>query len=824
MNNDELRDHFHPDHWADLCKSGLSPDTIQSLGIYSTRPGDIPKLIGWIPEGVTSALVFPYPQNNGFCRVKVFPAFMDKSGHNNRYLQRKNSGVHLYLPPRAYAVRHDPSVDWAWGEGEKKAAKACQEGVVCAGLGGLWNWIEENCAIDELDSISHNGRRETIFPDSDVWSREDLLKAVYAFARELQARGAVVQVGILPASDDEGKVGLDDFLLVHAIGELEALPCVTLQDKVFKGFAKWWRGWHGKKLQGEPKRQADAASPYRIAKGRIFYLSKTKSLQGKLSTEPLVIADFAAAITGEQTNEDGSKVFVIDGTTIHGRPFHLDVAAQTFADERQLKALLTEAAGADAPIYSGMHRHLPTAIQLLSTPKTIKRTRRYIRTGWAGENFLIPGREPVDTSIVLPRKLPYAIDRRANLSAGLKVLRLLLTCMPNSLVTVPIAMAFEAPIADIAGWRSERYGVAIRGQTGSLKTSWAQVLMSLYGPGFLSDELILKMGQGATSNAIMALAAQVYDLPFFIDNYKPSTGGGAREFINLVHNLLEGGEKERLSRAAELKDTKPIFCWPLLTGEDMPDTDPATLARLLVVRFTWQQGMPNDELAKAQADAAHLCAVGHAWLSWIERPEGHEAIKVVAKDFHATRSSWAEILRKSQHNMVNALRVASNLASNELTWQVMEQHPDIGPAIREQRDEHYVNLSRLAGEMASYTTTALEANKFLELLRELLASGRAVLRDRQASGEKTDPDRLIGWKNADGTANILPSVARSLVDRLSPDALGGVSGKTLYGQMADRGVLASSDQGKHEKTIKVDGHSYKTIHLTAEAMTVDEGA
>jgi hypothetical protein len=46
------------------------------------------------------------------------------------------------------------------------------------------------------------------------------------------------------------------------------------------------------------------------------------------------------------------------------------VAAQTFADERQLKALLTEAAGADAPIYSGMHRHLPTAIQLLSTPKS----------------------------------------------------------------------------------------------------------------------------------------------------------------------------------------------------------------------------------------------------------------------------------------------------------------------------------------------------------------------------------------------------------------------------------------------------------------------
>jgi Domain of unknown function (DUF927)/Domain of unknown function (DUF3854) len=824
MNGDDICVHFHPDHWTDLCKSGLSPETIQSLGLYSARPADIPKLIGWAPEGVTSALVFPYPYNNGFCRVKVFPSFRDNSGHENRYLQRKGSGVHIYVPPLAHAVRHDPSVDWSWAEGEKKAGKACQEGIICAGIGGLWNWIEENQAISDLDTISHNGRHETIYPDSDVWERDDLLKAVYAFGRELQARGAVVQIGILPAGNGNGKVGLDDFLLAHTAGELQALVHVTLKDKRFKGLATWWRGWHDKKLQAPLTRQVNVASPYRVTKeGCTVYLSQTKSPQGKASTEPVLIADFTAVITGEQINEDGSKVFVIDGATVHGRAFHLDVPAQTFSDERQLKALLTEAAGADAPIYSGMHRHLPAAIQKLSKPQMIKRTKRYIRTGWAGEHFLIPGREPADTTIILPRKLPYAIDPHASLETGLKVLRLLLTCMPGSLTTVPVAMAFEAPIAHMAGWRGERYGVAIRGQSGSLKTSWSQVLMSLYGPGFLSDELILKMGQGATSNAIMALAAQAHDLPFFIDNYKPSTGGGAREFINLIHNILEGGEKERLSRAAELRETKPVFCWPLITGEDMPDTDPATLARLLVVRFTWQQGTPNHALAQAQDDAAHLCSVGRAWLSWIESAAGHEAIKEVAKDFHSSRSSWAESLRKSQHNMVNALRVASNLASNELTWHVMTKHPTIGPIIHEHRAAHYENLGQLAGQMAAYTTTALEANKFLEILRELLASGRAILQDRQAPSERTDPDRMIGWKNTDGTANILPSVARNLVDRLSPESLGAVSGKTLYGQIADRGLLASSDRGKHEKTIKIEGHSYKTIHLAAHALTVCEG-
>jgi DNA primase len=98
--------------------------------------------------------------------------------------------------------------------------------------------------------------------------------------------------------------------------------------------------------------------PYQVINGRMFYLKKAKSFLKRPNQELEMLADFTAEVTGEQLNEDGSKVFVVDGKTVNGQPFRLDMAAQTFADERQLKALLTEAAGADAPIYAGMHRHL----------------------------------------------------------------------------------------------------------------------------------------------------------------------------------------------------------------------------------------------------------------------------------------------------------------------------------------------------------------------------------------------------------------------------------------------------------------------------------
>ena len=82
---------LHPDHLADLRQSGLNDETIAALGIHSARPQDIPKLVGWDPPNVTSALVFPY--DAGFCRVKVFPPYKDKDGRAVKYLQRPDSGV-----------------------------------------------------------------------------------------------------------------------------------------------------------------------------------------------------------------------------------------------------------------------------------------------------------------------------------------------------------------------------------------------------------------------------------------------------------------------------------------------------------------------------------------------------------------------------------------------------------------------------------------------------------------------------------------------------------------------------------------------------------
>lgn len=216
---------IHPDHIADLNKSGLSERTIDELGIRTILPRDIDGHIEYRNERVNSLLCFPYPLIEGFCRDKVFPAIVDKYGHSIRYLQRSKSGSHLYIPPPTQSVLNSPIIPLYFTEGEKKAAKACQERYHAIGLGGLWNFP---CPEENL--INFNRRLIFLVPDSDTWKRIQLLWAVFSYGSYLEEIGAFVRVLKLPQSGI-AKVGLDDFLIGG--GKLEDCKDLPLSHYIF---------------------------------------------------------------------------------------------------------------------------------------------------------------------------------------------------------------------------------------------------------------------------------------------------------------------------------------------------------------------------------------------------------------------------------------------------------------------------------------------------------------------------------------------------------------------------------------------------------------
>jgi putative DNA primase/helicase len=252
--------HLDPEHLADLRRSGLKDDAIEAAGIRSLPPAEWEHCLGpWIAGSILGAYLIPYPGADGFYRAKLFPPVPDGDGHAVRYYQPPGSAPRLYIPPRARAVLADTGFPLRWTEGEKKALRVDQEGHPCIGLGGLWNWSQDGAAIPELDRIDHVERTEILTPDSDVWTRPELLQAVYALGKELEARGAKVLVEKIPAGPDGTKIGFDDYLCNHSIADLEALPKHPLKHPAFTKTAAWWKDRQTRKVAATLHSETGAA-------------------------------------------------------------------------------------------------------------------------------------------------------------------------------------------------------------------------------------------------------------------------------------------------------------------------------------------------------------------------------------------------------------------------------------------------------------------------------------------------------------------------------------------------------------------------------------
>jgi hypothetical protein len=252
---------LHPEALEDLRRSGLEEATIAAAGLYTPAPGDLPRFLSArLTDQVKHILVFPYDgashdglwrQEGEFVRCKLFPPVSDGQGHTMRYYQRQGTPPKLYIPARARAALADPTVSLLITEGEKKALKADQEGLACVAVGGLWSWQFDGRPIADLDRIDWCEREAVIVPDSDVWTRPDLLQPVFALGKELETRGAKVTALKLPSGPDGAKVGLDDYLCASSRQAFDALPRLGLKHAVFAKTATWWREWSRRKESGE---------------------------------------------------------------------------------------------------------------------------------------------------------------------------------------------------------------------------------------------------------------------------------------------------------------------------------------------------------------------------------------------------------------------------------------------------------------------------------------------------------------------------------------------------------------------------------------------
>jgi hypothetical protein len=218
-----------PEHLADLRRSGLNDSTVHACRFTSiTSSKEINSALGWdVPQDIGPCLQIPFidasGRDTGYCRLKPDNPRKDFDGKLHKYEAPLKVGSRLYIPPgctRA-AIRslRDALVIT---EGEKKAARADQEGVPCVGLSGVWNWGKSNQLIEDLACISWQGRHVYIVFDSDGATNDNVQLAAKRLAEVLEKLGATARTIFLPGGP-QGKVGLDDYLCTHTVDDLKKL-------------------------------------------------------------------------------------------------------------------------------------------------------------------------------------------------------------------------------------------------------------------------------------------------------------------------------------------------------------------------------------------------------------------------------------------------------------------------------------------------------------------------------------------------------------------------------------------------------------------------
>lgn len=272
----------------DLARSGLVPENINAYlaGIPEITACKIHNFKGG-PQG-SPAYIIPYYGMNGvrvpFYRAKVFNPDPNKGP---KYLQPKGTLAYIYFPPgfdqalqmlekgtlpKSHINGFKPSIMIC--EGEKKAAKALQEGFLCVGLGGIYNWKSRTVILPDttnitiakdskqyivkmpsgLDTYDLAGNTQTrwatgmdellaliikhdmnilIAHDSDFPENPKVQLACATMALELRTAGiAISRIRQLKLPNaHKGKVGLDDFLMDKGADALEVLVHETLSKR-----------------------------------------------------------------------------------------------------------------------------------------------------------------------------------------------------------------------------------------------------------------------------------------------------------------------------------------------------------------------------------------------------------------------------------------------------------------------------------------------------------------------------------------------------------------------------------------------------------------
>jgi hypothetical protein len=595
-----------------------------------------------------------------------------------------------------------------------------------------------------------------------------------------------------------------------------------------------------KASSSEPLNFTEKWGRYAIENGVIVEVKEGKNAKGDSEEYAIPLCNFQARINAEVMRDDGAEqtaVFSLSGSLSTGEVLPTrDILASQFGGMNWV----TQNWGARAVVYAGQSTRdkLREAIQTRSLD-TIESRTVFAHTGWRklephGWVYLHAagglGKDGAVSSIkvqltgsleryALPEPLTDLEQTRKAVRSSLEFLN-----VAPYRVTVPVWLAVYRSVIDAA-----RFTVFLFGRTGSRKSGLAALALQHLAPTANWDALTTQWT--ATDNALERVLFEAKDSLTVIDDFNP-TGNAqdVRKYHARAERVLRaqgnGGGRSRMRADLTLRPEMPPRGMTISTGEDLPHGH-SLRARCLILEV--RQGDVNLERVIALSSQARDGVLAHAMTAFIQW---------LASDLEQHR----EILRKTaleaqtrftaSHGRTSA--AAGELLATLKLWQAFALERqfitrDESTALEAQVIEA-LNLTTKA--QASHQEASDPAQRFPQLLRGLLFSGKAHLVSAELEQEPNDPQTWgwrektigtgenqrtewqaqgsrIGWvttpkDNSEASVYLEPSAAFTALSRYAQESDEAIvrTQKTLWGELAAKGYVFSESGESGQNTVK----------------------
>lgn len=446
----------------------------------------------------------------------------------------------------------------------------------------------------------------------------------------------------------------------------------------------------------------------------------------RLKIELSYVSDCAVFIERD-TTYDNKTEFTFIGI---GAKDHQRVKFTLVAEDLQL-----------APFITALHNHFRSEnivgslnyerVQLIT--KNQKHIRRIEVPQWIGNVPMVDGiGEDLapNTEFKLACKTPARVYSEKSPEELLRVkglLKLYLQTHPMACILLTTILGCPA----VAKWQQDnRIGIAMWHTTGTQKTTAMQIFLSVFGTAYNIKAYLLKHGKDSGTTAVGASTAMAKSgiLPQPYDNFKMVVPkDDIKQYVSLIQTVMEGADKTRGNVDGGLRESKIFFTAPIVTGEVQPE-EASTDARILNLNWT----APDlKKLTELQENVELLPIIGYHWLRYLAQVAA-SGINPYA-EFNRIRTQKESEFARS--NPTNAGRLASIYAILDLNWKLLLTSP-FGDIFAEFTDEFYKTLDVAIEEQKEMVTSHTEVSKFIEGLKELIASRPSLF--QKSDSEYTD--------------------------------------------------------------------------------------